>query len=72
MSMFMCIKCGDLKDSDHGCEEAPCPPYSQPNRLLCIDCLNEEPPAQREFTAEQQAIIDACIAANEAEEDDEA
>ncbi len=33
MSMFWCAQCGDLKDSDDGCEEAP-----NGTGLICDDC----------------------------------
>lgn len=67
MSMFLCAKCDNLRDSDEGCEEAPSPPYYPAHGLLCLDCAYAEP-APREFTAEQQRIIDA----HEAETDEDA
>ena len=39
--MFLCAKCGDFRDSDDGCAEAPSPPYfpkfglHPASRLLC-------------------------------------
>ena len=75
MSMFMCAKCGDMKDSDSGCAEAPSPPYFPPYGLLCVECMPDDEGrdgcgAQRShdkpFSAEQQALIDRW----EAEADD--
>ena len=68
MSMFLCARCDNLRDSDDGCAEwGP-----KQTELICVDCMaevedeaNQEPP--REFTAEQQRIIDAW----EAEPEDE-
>lgn len=71
MSMFLCAKCDNLRDSDDGCEEAPSPPYYPKFGLLCLDCAlddaDPEQPANREFSPAQQAIIDA----HEADSDEE-
>ena len=42
MSLFFCAECGDLKDSDDGCEEAPASKYHPPHQLLCVECAEEE------------------------------
>lgn len=67
MSMFLCAKCNELRDSDSGCEEAPSPPYHPPYQLLCLDCAFEEPKLRGAFTAEQQTIIDAHMAEDDGE-----
>jgi len=35
MSMFLCARCDELRDSDDGCEE-----YKR-TQLICIDCMND-------------------------------
>jgi len=79
MSMFLCAKCDNIKDSDDGCEEAPASKYGRAHQLLCIDCMEDDDPREayanaahplrrhdRPFSAEQQALIDKWEA--EAEE----
>ncbi len=67
MSMFICGRCDNLRDSDDGCEEGP------NNSLICEDCLSNTPEDEtraamnREFTAEQQRIIDAHMAEDDGE-----
>ena len=39
MSIFLCARCDELRDSDDGCEEAPSK-YGK-FQLLCVDCLND-------------------------------
>ncbi len=58
MSLFRCAKCDEIRDSDAGCAEAPSPPYFPKFGLLCIDCMPEDEPPPREFSPEQQALID--------------
>lgn len=62
MSMFLCAKCDNLKDSDDGCAEAPASMYGRPFQLLCVDCMpndDSEPlNPDRPFSADQQALID--------------
>lgn len=41
MSLFWCAECGNLRDSDDGCEEAPASKYHPPHQLLCADCVDE-------------------------------
>jgi hypothetical protein len=36
MSMFRCVKCDEIADSDDGCQE-----YGSSFGLMCIDCMNE-------------------------------
>ena len=38
MSMFLCAKCDEMRDSDDGCEETP----DRQGGLICIDCMNED------------------------------
>lgn len=40
MSAYICTRCGDLKESQDGCEKAPSPPY-RPYQLLCQPCADE-------------------------------
>lgn len=66
MSMFLCHRCDNLKDSDDGCMEGV--GFS----LICSDCMDDEDedapsPEFREFTAEQQRIIDAHMAEDDGE-----
>ncbi len=35
MSIFLCARCDEMRDSDDGCAKAP------NNGLYCIDCMNE-------------------------------
>ena len=70
MSIFMCQRCDNLKDSDSGCKEGA------NFGLICIDCINDEPDddseplnPDRPFSKEQQALIDRWEA--EARDDDE-
>jgi hypothetical protein len=35
MSMFLCYRCDNLRDSDDGCEEGP------GNSLICVNCMGE-------------------------------
>ena len=66
--MFLCAKCGDFRDSDDGCAEAPSPPYFPKFGLLCIECMpDDDALALRDFSEEQQALIDRW----EAEADDD-
>ena len=69
--MFWCAKCDRLRDSDDGCAEAPSPPYFPKFGLLCSECMPDEDDPHirslREFTPEQQALIDRW----EAEADDD-
>ena len=37
MSMFYCVDCGTLADSDYGSEESKSDRFG----LICIDCINE-------------------------------
>lgn len=37
MSIFLCARCRDYRDSDDGCE-----PTADGNSLICIDCVNEQ------------------------------
>ena len=77
MSIFVCQRCDNLRDSDDGCREGA------NFGLICIDCINDEPdddPAEayanaahplirhdKPFSKEQQALIDRW----EAEADDD-
>ena len=64
MSIFMCAACDNLRDSDDGCREGP------RLTLICADCMDDDPdegPSPRQFTAEQQAIIDAHMAEDDGE-----
>lgn len=65
MSLFLCTRCGDIRDSDDGCAEAPSPPWPK-HSLLCYVCEDEvaeekSSPAGT-FSAEQQRIIDQHMA----------
>lgn len=67
MSAFICAGCDNFRDADDGCKEAP-----DGFRLICSDCMDDEPdelPPRGEFSAAQQAIIDAHMA--EVDSDDE-
>ncbi len=48
MSMFLCQRCDEMRDSDDGCAEG------KNNGLICIDCMNdmedEQPEAKRTHT----------------------
>ena len=35
MSMFLCQRCDEMKDSDDGCEEG------KNFGLICVDCIND-------------------------------
>ena len=43
MSMFLCARCDNIRDSDDGCDEA----HDGRFGLICIDCM-EEAEAERE------------------------
>ncbi len=64
MSMFMCVVCGDMRDSDDGCEEAPSPPYNEHHGLICHVCVDEVAEQRQairgELSPDQQRIIDAA------------
>jgi hypothetical protein len=46
MSAFICAECGNLRDADDGCEEAPASKYGRRFQLICADCLDDEPDAE--------------------------
>ena len=43
MSIFLCARCDELRDSDDGCEE-----YKR-TQLICIDCMNDMESAEQEY-----------------------
>lgn len=45
MSMFYCVRCDNLKDSDDGCKEAP-----NGTDLICVECMDEEEDPRKEET----------------------
>ena len=78
MSIFLCEKCEEMRDSDDGCREydggkgTPDGAYRSFG-LVCSKCMDEEEDdseplnPDRPFSPEQQALIDRW----EAEADDE-
>jgi hypothetical protein len=55
MSMFRCVRCDELRDSDEGCEEAPASKYGLSHQLLCAECAVED---EEETEACRAASID--------------
>ena len=77
MSIFLCEKCEEMRDSDDGCREydggkgTPDGAYRSFG-LVCSKCMDDEEwdgdePTPRHISLEQQALIDRW----EAEADDE-
>jgi hypothetical protein len=50
MSMFLCARCDNLRDSDDGCEEGP------GLTLICDDCADEMR-AEREEASDRRSAI---------------
>ena len=42
MSIFLCARCDELRDSDDGCEE-----YKR-TQLICMDCMNDMEDAEQD------------------------
>ena len=55
MSIFLCARCDELRDSDDGCEE-----YKR-TQLICMDCISDMEDAEQEYAMHGAEMMEKAM-----------